>query len=109
GAIRGIGALTRRTVKRAAAVIAVSDYLRRELEAKVPEARGKTEVIDSGVDLERFRVEPAPNGGPSFLCLGALTARKNVVRLAEAFERLGSGKLTFVGDGPQRPRLEGRP
>ena len=35
-------------------MIAVSDYLRRELEAKVPEARGKTEVVDSGVDLERF-------------------------------------------------------
>jgi len=109
GAIPGIRTLTRRTVARAAAVIAVSDYLRRELEAKVPEARGKTEVIDSGVDLERFRVEPAPEGGPSFLCLGALTERKNVVRLAEAFERLPAGTLTFVGDGPLRARLEGRP
>ncbi|TML51659.1 MAG: glycosyltransferase family 4 protein [Actinobacteria bacterium] len=99
GTLPGIGTLTRRT----------SDYLRRELEAKVPEARGKTEVIDSGVDLERFRVEPAPNGEPSFLCLGALTERKNPVRLAEAFERLGRGSLTFVGDGPLRPRLEGRP
>ena len=106
--LAGIAALTRRTVARAAAVIAVSDYLRRELEAKVPEARGKTEVIDSGVDLQRFRVGPAPQGGPVFLCLGALTERKNVVRLAEAFERLGEGTLTFVGDGPLRPRLEGR-
>jgi glycosyltransferase involved in cell wall biosynthesis len=108
GAVPGIAALTRRTVSRAAAVIAVSDYLRRELEAKVPEARGKTEVIDSGVDLERFRVEPAPNGDVSFLCLGALSERKNVVRLADAFERLGRGTLTFVGDGPLRGRLEGR-
>src|SRR5215470_5922190 len=71
GAIPGIRELTRLTVRRAAAVIAVSDYLRRELEAKVPEARGKTEVIDSGVDLERFRVEPAPQGGPHFVCIGA--------------------------------------
>ncbi len=109
GAIPGIRALTRLTVRRAAAVIAVSDYLRRELETKVPEARGKTEVIDSGVDLERFRVEPAPPGGPAFLCLGALSERKNVVRLAEAFERFGSGSLTFVGDGPLRAQLEGRP
>src|SRR5256714_7321384 len=109
GTLPGIGTLTRRTVARAAAVIAVSDYLRRELEAKVPEARGKTEVIDSGVDLQRFRVEPAPNGEASFLCLGALTERKNVVRLADAFGRLGTGKLTFVGDGPLRSRLEGRP
>jgi glycosyltransferase involved in cell wall biosynthesis len=109
GAIAGIRSLTRLTVRRAAAVIAVSDYLRRELETKVPEARGKTEVIDSGVDLERFRVEPAPPDGSAFLCIGALTERKNVLRLAEAFERLpAQGSLTFVGDGPLRPRLEGR-
>ena len=108
GSIRGMATLTRRTVARAAAVIAVSDYLRRELEAKVPEARGKTEVIDSGVDLERFRVEPAPADGPRFLCLGALSERKNVVRLADAFAQVGDGTLTFVGDGPLRPRLEGR-
>jgi glycosyltransferase involved in cell wall biosynthesis len=108
GAIRGIRALTRLTVRRATAVIAVSDYLRQELETKVPEARGKTEVIDSGVDLERFRVEPPPNGELSFLCLGSLTERKNVVRLAEAFGRLGAGRLTFVGDGPLRTSLEGR-
>src|SRR5213596_3153170 len=98
GWLPGIGAATRLVVRRAVVVIAVSDYLRRELETKVPEARGKTEVIDSGVDLERFPVEPAPNGEPSFLCLGALTERKNVVRLADAFGRLGTGKLTFVGD-----------
>ncbi|MGB2874985.1 MAG: glycosyltransferase [Gaiellaceae bacterium] len=108
GALPGIRPLSRLTVRRATAVIAVSDYLRRELEAKIPEARGKTEVIDSGVDLERFRVEPAPDGEPAFLCLGALSERKNVVRLAEAFRRLGSGTLTFVGDGPLRSKLEGR-
>jgi D-inositol-3-phosphate glycosyltransferase len=109
GAIPGIRALTRLTVRRAAAVIAVSDYLRRELEAKVPEARGKTTVIDSGVDLERFRVEPAPPNGPAFLCLGAFSERKNVVRLADAFERIGEGSLTFVGGGPLRDRINGRP
>jgi len=92
-------------------VIAVSDYLRRELELRVPEARGKTVVIDSGVDLERF----APRDGdratverPAFLAVGTLSERKNVVRLAEAFERLGRGSLAFVGEGPLRPQLEGR-
>jgi glycosyltransferase involved in cell wall biosynthesis len=109
GAIPGVAVLTRRTIRRAAAVIAVSDYLRRELEAKVPEAAGKTHVIDAGVDLERFTVEPAPEGGPRFLCIGALTERKNVVRLADAFEQLGKGTLTFLGDGPLRAALEARP
>jgi glycosyltransferase involved in cell wall biosynthesis len=108
GAVPGLAELTRRTVARASAVIVVSDYLRRELEAKVPEARGKTEVIDSGVDLERFAVEPAPPDRPRFLCLGALSQRKNVARLADAFEQLGEGTLTFVGDGPLRSQLEGR-
>jgi len=109
GAIPGVRAATRVVARRAAALIAVSDYLRRELEAKVPESRGKTEVIPSGVDLDRFRVAAAPNGNePRFLCIGSLTQRKNVVRLARAFERLGEGTLTFVGDGPLRAELRDR-
>jgi glycosyltransferase involved in cell wall biosynthesis len=40
--------------------------------------------------------------------VGSLDERKNVVRLADAFGRLGEGTLTFAGDGPLRPRLEGR-
>jgi glycosyltransferase involved in cell wall biosynthesis len=108
GTIPGIRAATRFVVKRAAAVVAVSEYLRSELEAKVPEARGKTEVVNSGVDLERFAPSPPPDGPVRFLCLGALSERKNVVRLARAFERLGEGSLTFVGEGPLRAELEGR-
>ena len=109
GWLPGIGAATRFVVRRSATVIAVSDYLRRELEAKVPEARGKTEVVDSGVDLERFTVAPAPDGGPRYLCIASLIRRKNVLRLADAFHRVGKGTLTFVGDGPLRAELEGRP
>jgi glycosyltransferase involved in cell wall biosynthesis len=109
GWLPGIGAATRLVVRRAAAVIAVSDYLRRELEAKVPDARGKTEVVNSGVDLERFAVASAPADGPRFLCIASLIQRKNVLRLADAFARVGRGTLTFVGDGPLRAQLEGRP
>jgi glycosyltransferase involved in cell wall biosynthesis len=110
GAIPGIGRITRGVVERAAAVIAVSDYLRRELELKVPAARGKTVVIDSGVDLERFSVANGgpPGEGPAFVAVGSLTERKNPVRLAGAFAELGRGSLTFVGDGPLRTELEGR-
>ena len=108
GAIPGVAAATGLVVRRAAAVICVSDYLRIELETKLPAAHGKVEVVSSGVDRERFAVSPAPPGPPGFLCVGALDERKNVVRLAEAFSRLGEGTLTFAGDGPLRSRLEGR-
>ena len=111
GAIPGVAHLTRSVVRRASTVIAVSEYLRHELEDRLPEARGKTEVVDSGVDLERFgAVAPAAQlESPAFVHVGSLTERKNVVRLADAFARLGRGSLTFVGDGPLRSQLEGRP
>jgi glycosyltransferase involved in cell wall biosynthesis len=113
----GIRAATRYVVRRAAVVVAVSHWLRLQLETTVPEARGKTEVVDCGVDLERFA--PADAGaarakvgwdgaGTAFLCLGALSERKNVLRLASAFEQRGEGTLVFVGEGPLRPALEGR-
>jgi glycosyltransferase involved in cell wall biosynthesis len=111
GAIPGVAGLTRRVVRRSAAVICVSDYLRHELEERVPEAQGKTAVIDSGVDLERFAAAPpaAELEPPAFVHVGSLTERKNVVRLADAFADVGRGSLTFVGDGPLRSALEGRP
>jgi glycosyltransferase involved in cell wall biosynthesis len=108
GELPGIAAATRLVVRRASTVVCVSDYLRRELETKIPAARGKTEVVSSGVDLERFAVAPAPAGPPRFLCVGALEERKNVLRLADAFARLGEGALTFVGDGALRAQLAGR-
>ena len=117
GSIRGVELATRAVVRRAIAVVAVSQYLRRELESRVADALGKVTVIDCGIDLDRFRGgdqqqardELGWNGeGPAFVCVGALSERKNVLRLADAFERLGGGRLAFVGEGPLRPRLEGR-
>jgi glycosyltransferase involved in cell wall biosynthesis len=114
GAYPGIRAATRFVARRASSLIAVSDYLRRELEAKVPEAQGKTEVVDCGVDLSLFGTRPASDpgqgqNGPVYVCVGSLIERKNVVRLADAFATLDEGRLVFVGDGPLRPELEGRP
>jgi glycosyltransferase involved in cell wall biosynthesis len=117
GAIPGVGAVTRLALRRSR-IVAVSDFLRRDLMARLPELEGRVEVIDSGVDLDRFQGGDAAaaraglgwEGEPPFLlCLGTLTERKNVVRLAEAFEALGEGSLVFVGEGPLRPQLEGRP
>src|SRR3954465_13212686 len=101
GAVPGGAGLARAGGPRAAPVVAGSRYLARELEDKLPEAHGKIEVVDSGVDLDRFDLAPRADGSdaPRFLCLGSLTTRKNVLRLADAFGRLPSGTLTFVGDG----------
>jgi glycosyltransferase involved in cell wall biosynthesis len=108
GAIPGVAAATAFVVRRAASVICVSHYLRRELETKLAAAAGKVEVVSSGVDRDRFTVREGPPGPAGFLCVGALDERKNVVRLADAFARLGEGTLTFAGDGRLRSRLEGR-
>jgi glycosyltransferase involved in cell wall biosynthesis len=108
GELAGVETATRLVARRATTIVCVSEYLRRELETKLPAVRGKTEVVSSGVDLEQFSVAVPPDGPPRFLCVGALDERKNVVRLADAFARLGEGTLTFAGDGPQRARLEGR-
>ena len=116
GSIPGVRAATRAGLRRGR-VIAVSDFLRRELVARLPELEGRVEVVDCGVDLERFRGRDAAGlreqlgwdgEPPFFLCVGTLDERKNVGRLAAAFERLGGGSLAFVGDGPLRAQLEGK-
>ncbi len=113
-----VRAATRHVVRRASAVVAVSNWLRDRLVEAAPEAAAKTEVVDCGVDLERFAPRDAAVAraevgwhcsGTAFLCLGTLSERKNVLRLARAFERRGEGTLAFVGDGPLRRALEGRP
>jgi glycosyltransferase involved in cell wall biosynthesis len=117
GAIPGFGSATRLAL-RSAHVIAVSDFLREELLARLPGLAGRVEVIDCGVDLERFRPRAAgelrarlgwDGEAPHYLAVGSLEERKNPVRLAEAWARFGRGSLAFVGDGPLRPALEGRP
>ena len=118
GRIRGVEATTRWVVRRSAALIANSRWLGDRLVERIPSAAPKLEVADCGVDLDAFTPAPAAearselgwNGaGPALLCVGSLIERKNVVRLADAFARFGRGRLAFVGDGPLRGALEGRP
>ena len=115
---RAVRDATRLTVRRAHAVVVVSAWLLERLAEVVPQALAKSTVIDCGVDLERFSVRSSDDAraelgwspsGTAFLCAGSLSERKNVLSLARAFERRGEGSLAFVGDGPLRPALEGRP
>ena len=118
----GVAAAMRLLARRADHVVAVSRFLADDLERRLPALAGRVEVFDAGVDVvetftpgsragARARVgwEPAASDGPAFLFVGTLDERKNVLRLASAFERLGTGSLTLVGDGPLRGALAGRP
>lgn len=123
GERRGVAAAMRLLARRADAVIAVSRHLADDLERRVPKLAGRVKVIDAGVDVEsrftpglhadaRARLGdrwPGDGTAPAYLFVGTLDERKNVLRLADAFERLGEGTLTLVGDGPLRAELEGRP
>jgi hypothetical protein len=82
-------------------VIAVSAWLRDRLETAVPDARGKVEVVDCGVDLERSRratrsrhAEAGLEAAESFLCLAVSLARKPGRVRSSA-----GGALAIFGDG----------
>jgi glycosyltransferase involved in cell wall biosynthesis len=116
GEIPGVAPASRWVVARSSALIANSSWLAERLADRIPAAEPKLSVIDCGVDLDAFapgdaaaaRAELGWDGdGPAFLCVGSLIERKNVLRLADAFERHGAGRLAFVGDGPLRPELDG--
>jgi len=104
GRIPLVATLTRRVIGRAGAVICVSEYLAERL----PAAPRRLEVIDCGVDVERFRPAPQAAGadqGPRYLIVGGLIERKNHRRLLEAFARLERGTLTVAGTGPLEAEL----
>src|SRR3990170_187955 len=83
-----------------------------EIERAVIDHRGgpRTKYAGRGRDAAEARRKLEWEGeGPFYLFVGTLDARKNVVRLVEAFGRLERGQLALVGDGPLRAQVEGRP
>lgn len=122
GERRGVALAMRLLARRADRLVAVSRFLADDLVRRVPGLAGRVDVVDAGVDVEaaftpglhadarrRLGDRWAPRGeGPHYLFVGTLDERKNVVRLADAFDRLGGGSLTLVGDGPLRGQLDGR-
>ncbi|MGN6379882.1 MAG: glycosyltransferase [Gaiellales bacterium] len=97
-----LGLLTRRVVRRSAAVVAVSGYVA----GRLPPGGSRVEVIDCGVDTRLFAPSPrAADGPPRYLFVGSLDERKNPRRLLRAFSQLEDGSLAVVGGGPLEAEL----
>lgn len=73
--------------------------------------RGKITTIHNGVDLARYEQVPRPDRPPRHLgTVGRLAEVKDQVSLVRAFAALAedhpAARLSIIGDGPVRPRLE---
>jgi glycogen synthase len=94
------------------AVVAVSTTIAADLRARAPElAHTRIETIPNPVDTTAVRRDanrPAPLAGAYALFAGKLAPNKGVRHLLPVIE--GSGltwPVVVVGDGPERPALEG--
>jgi glycosyltransferase involved in cell wall biosynthesis len=103
--------LIRQAIAGAAALIAVSAALRREL-AALGAPEHKVVVLRNGVDTSLFR--PMDRRAcravlgltrPTLLSVGHLIERKGHHRVIEAMTRLTQFDLLIVGDGPELSRL----
>ncbi|MGE3781212.1 MAG: glycosyltransferase [Alphaproteobacteria bacterium] len=97
---------------RAAGLIAVSNGLKRRLEALgTPSSRVR--MLRNGVDLEAFRPRDRFAARralgfvrPTLLAVGNMVAKKRHALLIEALAHLEGVDLVIIGDGPERPRVE---
>jgi glycosyltransferase involved in cell wall biosynthesis len=82
--------MARAGIRRAARVIAVSEYARRGALEHAGADPASTDVVYEGVDLERFRVSAgaSPYVEPYVFFVGALAPHKNVPGLIVAFDAL---------------------
>lgn len=102
--------LTRRLVLRRSLTVVPSRNLERIAREVWRLPRGRVRYQPNGVDLTQAAPEVVPGEGLIVGTVAALRAEKNVGRLLRAF-RLAAEKrparLLIVGNGPERPALEG--
>ena len=99
---------------RADAVVAISEYARRRIDALVDDGASapRVSVIHCGIDPDEFdsRPPPARAGELRVLSVARLERRKGVAGLLEAVAAVRRDdlniRLTIVGDGPERGELE---
>ena len=100
----------KRTLTKADAIIAVSEYEKRLLNDQFRSARDKVVVIPNGVDFGEFSGLKKKNRGfRSLLYVGYLLGYKGAQYLVEVLPRLPDDViLEIVGVGPLKPHLERR-
>lgn len=100
--------LSRRLLKRSAAVIAVSEAVRTHLET-LGAHPSRISVISNGVDLSRF-IPGAEARLRRVVFVGRLIGNKGATETLEAFAKAAvpESELLMVGDGPLRSKLEQR-
>jgi glycosyltransferase involved in cell wall biosynthesis len=100
-------------LRRTRFAIAISHFGRSQL-MTIAEQDGwdRIHVVRCGIDPKAFSPNHARNtaGGPHLLCVGRLVQLKGqsllIEAMAELVDRGVDARLTLVGDGPQRSKLE---
>lgn len=92
----------RATAGRAHRYLAISQYVARRIALYY---NRRSTIVHPPVETEFYTPGPANGGPPAFLVVSALVPYKRV-ELAIAAARRAGVRLTIVGDGPERPKLE---
>jgi glycosyltransferase involved in cell wall biosynthesis len=94
-------------------VVAVNEALSRELAALYALPADQIGFVDNFVWRPKVEPRPPRDGVKRFVWCGRMTPEKNVAGLLHAWRALASAEpgagaqLVLLGDGPQRPELEG--
>jgi glycosyltransferase involved in cell wall biosynthesis len=100
--------LSRYSLLRARAVVAISAHVRDVALARAPSIADRVRVVANGVDVARFAAAGSPGDRDAFTfaLVGRLEPRKGVDRALRALARTGDARLEIVGDGAERRGLE---
>jgi glycosyltransferase involved in cell wall biosynthesis len=102
---RSTSPFTRWAAARTDRFVAVSDYVQRVLETKLPAIGARCTVVRNGIDTAYFSPRPRDGGPFRVAIVCRLTAWKRVHLAVEA-AALAGVPLVVVGDGEERGRLE---
>jgi glycosyltransferase involved in cell wall biosynthesis len=118
-AVALLKAVERRVLARAARILVLSEYSRREIVRLDERAAQRVRILPGGLDIERFTPGPPAHddwfgdgGGPVLLTARRLIPRTGVYELVEAMhlirQRVPHARLAIAGSGAQEGRIRAR-